>query len=112
MTPAPRAGYHRRVRLRTLLLLLVLATGLPIVAFAILSAYLVVMQEETAYVRAVTDRNRAFISAVDAELNGHIRTLQALGAARSLADGRMADFYDQARKILATQPAWTNIVLH
>ena len=100
------------MRLRTLLLLLVLATGLPVAAFAILSAYLVVNQEESAYVNAVRDRNRAFISAVDAELNGHIRALRTLGAARSLADDRLDDFYNQALKVLATQPSWTNINLH
>jgi signal transduction histidine kinase/CheY-like chemotaxis protein len=100
------------MRLRTLLLLLVLATGLPVAAFAILSAYLVVNQEESAYVNAVRDRNRAFISAVDAELNGHIRALRTLGAARSLADDRLEDFYNQALKVLATQPSWTNINLN
>ena len=100
------------MRLRTLLLLLVLATGLPIAAFAILSAYLVVNQEESAYVTAVRDRNRAFISAVDAELNGHIRALRSLSAARSLADDRLEDFYNQCLKVLGTQPSWTNINLH
>jgi signal transduction histidine kinase/ActR/RegA family two-component response regulator len=100
------------VSLRTLLLLLVLATGLPIAAFGLLSAASVVDREQSAYEAAIRDRNRAFMSAVDAELNGHVQTLRALAGSRALAGDDIRDFYEAARNVLETQAAWTNITLH
>jgi hypothetical protein len=93
-------------------LLLVLATGLPIAAFGLLSAASVVDREQSAYEAAIRDRNRAFMSAVDAELNGHLQTLRALAGSRSLARDDLRDFYAAARQVLETQAAWTNINLH
>jgi len=100
------------VSLRTLLLLLVLATGLPIAAFGLLSAASVVDREQSAYEAAIRDRNRAFMSAVDAELNGHVQTLRALAGSRALAGDDIRDFYEAARNVLETQASWTNITLH
>ncbi|HEX4926812.1 MAG TPA: hypothetical protein VFV74_02300, partial [Burkholderiales bacterium] len=71
----------KRMRLRTGLLLLVLATAVPVVAFALLASALVVKHQQDNYVTAVKDRNRAFMSAVDAELKAAIVALRALGAA-------------------------------
>ena len=99
------------MRLRTILLLLVLATGVPIAAFGLISALIFVDREQTSYEAAIRDRNRAFMSAVDAELNGHVQTLRALAGSRALARDDIEDFYQAARNVLATQPAWTNVNL-
>ena len=99
------------MRLRTVLLLLVVATGVPIAAFGLLSAVTVVDREQASYEAAIRDRNRAFMSAVDTELNGHVQTLRALAGSRALARDDLKDFYEAARNVLATQPAWTNVNL-
>lgn len=100
-----------RLRLRTGLLLLVLATALPLLAFALLASALVVKHQQDNYAAAVKDRNRAFMSAVDAELKGTIVTLEALTAHRSLAKGDLQSFHEAMLAVLSTQPSWFNIAL-
>ena len=99
------------MRLRTGLLLLVLATAVPLVAFALLASALVVRHQQDNYITAVKDRNRAFMSAVDAELKGTIVTLEALTANRALAEGDLRRFHRTAVSVLDTQPAWFNVIL-
>jgi signal transduction histidine kinase/CheY-like chemotaxis protein len=99
------------MRLRTALLLLVLATAIPLLVFALLASALVVKHQQDNFVTAVKDRNRAFMSAVDAELKGTIVTLQALTAAPSLQTDDLARFYRTATDTLATQPNWLSIIL-
>ncbi len=91
--------------------MLVLATAVPLVAFALLASGLLVEHENRNFVAAVKNRNRAFMSAVDAELKGSIVTLQALAASRRLAQGDVAGFHQDARDVLQTQPGWLNIIL-
>src|SRR5581483_12135747 len=99
------------MRLRSHLFMLVLATAVPLVAFALLASGLLVEHENRNFVAAVKNRNRAFMSAVDAELKGSIVTFQALAASRRLAQGDVAGFHQDARDVLQTQPGWLNIIL-
>src|SRR5690242_12036585 len=99
------------MRLRTGLLFLVLATAIPLVAFALLASALVVQHQQDNYVIAVKDRNRAFMSAVDAELKGTIVTLQAMTASDALSRGDLEQFYHRASATLATQPSWLAIIV-
>ena len=99
------------MRLRTGLLMLVLATAIPLVAFALVASALVVQHQQDNYVSAVKDRNRAFMSAVDAEVKGTIVTLQALTASRMLAEDDLAGFHRAMLAVLDTQPAWFNVIL-
>jgi signal transduction histidine kinase/ActR/RegA family two-component response regulator len=99
------------MRLRSHLFLLVLATAVPLLAFALLASGLLVQHENENFVAAVKNRNRAFMSAVDAELKGSIVTLQALASSRRLAQGDLKGFHDDARAVLTTQPNWLNVIL-
>src|SRR5689334_8848538 len=99
------------VRLRTSLFLLVLATAVPLVAFALLASALVVKRQHENYVIAVKDRNRAFMSAIDAEIKGTIVTLRALSASAALQDDDLPRFYKTAVATVATQPNWLSIVV-
>src|SRR5689334_6387454 len=99
------------MRLRTALVLLVLATALPLVVFALLASAMLVKHQQETYVTAVKDRNRAFMSAVDAELKGTIVALQAMSASGALKEGNLARFYATSQDVLATQPNWMNIAL-
>jgi signal transduction histidine kinase/CheY-like chemotaxis protein len=99
------------MRLRSGLLMLVLATAVPLVAFAVLASALVVKHTQDNYAIAVKDRNRAFMSAVDAELKGAIVTLQALTASRALAEDDLPRFHQSMIAVLDTQPSWFNVLL-
>jgi len=105
------ADKFRGIRLRSSLLLLVLATALPLLAFGLLASALVVKHQQDNFVTAVKDRNRAFMSAVDAELKGTIVTLQAMTAAPALKNGDLARFYRTAIDTVATQPNWLSVLL-
>src|SRR5690242_7717337 len=100
------------MQLRTSLLLLVLATAIPMLAFAVLATVTLVQHDEDNFVMAVKGRNRAFMSAVDGELKGTVVTLQALAASRALARDDLRTFHEEAAAVLASQPAWLNILVH
>src|SRR5690349_15128849 len=99
------------MRLRTSLLLLILATVVPLLTFAIVASALLVRHQQDNFVTAVKDRNRAFMSAVDADLRGSVEILQALSASRSLERGDIAAFHQDAGALLKTQPSWQTIIL-
>jgi len=100
------------MRLRTSLLLLAIATVLPLVVFAVLATAFVVQHENENFVRVAKSRNRAVIAAVDAEVRGAINTLEALSVVSSLASDDLQTFHDVAKEMLATQPSWNNVLLH
>jgi hypothetical protein len=51
------------------------------------------------------------MTAIDSELHGHIRALDALAAAPALARGDLPAFQDGARRVLHSQPDWRNVLL-
>jgi signal transduction histidine kinase/CheY-like chemotaxis protein len=97
--------------LRSRLLRLFAVTVLPLLTLAVVLALVVIRYEEAAYRTVATDRNRTFIAAVDSELRGHIRTLEAIAASPSLQQGDIRAFWDHSREILGTQPDWRNLIL-
>jgi signal transduction histidine kinase/ActR/RegA family two-component response regulator len=97
--------------LRSNLFLLVIGTVLPVTVLALVLSYLLVQQEKETFRKGALDRNRAFMTAVDAEIRGHLTTLQALAAARSLEAHDLRAFYDDAQRVLASQRDWRNIIL-
>jgi signal transduction histidine kinase len=99
------------VRLRSSLVSLVIATVVPLVLFAVLVTVFLVRYERDNFIQAMKDRNRAFLSAVDAELKGQITSLSALSAARSLEGDDLRRFHDDAVAVLKTQPDWLNVIL-
>ena len=99
------------MRLRNNLILLVVATALPLVMLATLASYLLVSHEQANFAGAVKDRNRAFMSAVDAELKGHVTSLQALTSLRSIVHDDLKAAYEDLVAVQRTQPWWLDVFL-
>ena len=99
------------MRLRNNLVLLVIATALPLVVLAVLASYLLVSHEQTNFVGAVKDRNRAFMSAVDAEIKGQVTSLQALTSLRSIVNGDLKAAHEDLVAVQRTQPWWLGVFL-
>jgi signal transduction histidine kinase/ActR/RegA family two-component response regulator len=99
------------MRIRSHLLLLAAGAMLPVLGFAVLVSAVLLNQVREGVERGARDRARAMITAVDAELHGTIATMEALAAAHALADDDVPRFRIAAARVLATQPAWTNVTL-
>ena len=99
------------MRLRAYLVSLALATLLPVALFAAVVVYFLVKEQRDTFRRGAEARTLAVSTAVDAELNGSIATLLALSTLPALDNGDFAAFRVRAERILATQPAWSNINL-
>lgn len=98
--------------LRWRLVLLVAGAVLPVALFAIIVATLLVQYEQRQFISAVQARNRAFMTAVDTELEGHTATLLAVSTSASLAVDDLVAFRRDAQAALQTQSDWENIVLN
>jgi len=94
------------MRLRSHLLLLSIATAAPVVALAVVIAFVVVKQERDSLRDAAGERVVAVMSAIDAELRGSLATLRALAASRQLESGNLKAFHAEALRILGTHPDW------
>ena len=99
------------MRLRSNLILLVIATAVPLVVLAVLASYLLVSHEQANFAAAVRDRNRVFMSAVDAELKGHVTSLQAITSLRSLVHGDLRAAHEDLIAVQHTQPYWLDVFL-
>lgn len=99
------------MRLRTRLFLLVAGTVVPLVSLALFLGILLVGHEREIFRQGAIDRNRAVMSAVDAEIHGHVTTLQALSAFRSIAASDLPAIHDAEKRVLATQHNWKQLML-
>ena len=99
------------MRLRTNLLYLVVGTIVPLIALATVLGFLLVDRERDAVRQGAINRNRAFMTAVDAALKGHISTLQALATVSSLERDDLETFRDDAVRVLDAQTDWQNVIL-
>ena len=99
------------MRLRSHLLLLTLATLLPMVVFGVTATVLISRREKAVFQRGAIERTLALLTAVDTELSGHATSLQALASSRSLTEDRLQDFHDEASRVLAAQPGWRTVRL-
>lgn len=98
------------MRLRTRLFQLVVSTVVPLVILAIVLGGLLAAREQDTFREGALARIRALMTAVDAELLGHVRAVETLGASRSL-ENDLAAFYLDAERVLQSQLDWQNIVL-
>ena len=99
------------MRLRTNLVYLVVGIVIPLVALATLLGLLLVKREREAFRQGAINRNRAFMTAVDAAVRGHISTLQVLASASSLQADDFDAFRRDAVRALEAQDDWQNIIL-
>ena len=68
-------------------------TALPLIAFALVAANLVVKQENESLLNAAKARNRAVMSAVDGEVGDAINALRALSVTPGLNSDDLHAFY-------------------
>ncbi|HWA39515.1 MAG TPA: hypothetical protein VG873_16795 [Burkholderiales bacterium] len=99
------------MRLRSSLFLLVLATAIPLVLSALVITVVLLQHDYDNFVQVAKDRNRAFMTAIDTEVNNSISTLQAVAASRSLGADDLEGFHKTLIATLATQPNWLNLQL-
>ena len=97
--------------IRSQLMLLAMGAALPVLAFAILLAIVLVEQGRMTVQRGATDQARAMMSAVDAELRGSITTIEAITASPALQGDDLPAFRAEALRVLATQPSWLDITV-
>ena len=83
----------------------------PFAAAAVLLAVQVIEDGRVMVVTEALGRARAIMTAVDAELEGHIRTVEALASSRNLEKGDVRAFYDESVRVLKSQSRWLNVGL-
>jgi signal transduction histidine kinase len=106
--------FHRLLRLYSLrshLVFLVAAAFVPLLAFAVIMVILSARNERAVFQRGATERTRALLTAVDAEVRSSMSTLQALASSRYLDNEDLRGFHDDAGRVLKTQPGWMTINL-
>src|SRR5512138_1283311 len=97
--------------LRAHLLLLVVATALPVIFVAAVLVARVVADNRVEAERRLLEAARAGAAVIDAELQSTIRTLQGLAESDRLTNAQLAEFRDQAQRVVATQPTWAAVSL-
>jgi signal transduction histidine kinase/ActR/RegA family two-component response regulator len=84
---------------------------LPVLVLVALLSLSALERERENYLASAHARNRTLINAMEAQMQGHLSTLRALAASAALERGDLKAFDAEARRVLATQPAWRNIML-
>ena len=97
--------------LRSHLILLVIVAFLPLLAFAVVMVVLSARSERAIFERGATERTRALITALDAELRSSITPLEALATSRHLDSDDLSGFYDEAARVLKSQSGWLTVNL-
>jgi signal transduction histidine kinase len=97
--------------LRANLILLVVIAFLPLLAFAVAMVILSARNERAIFEQGATERTRALVTAVDADLKSSISTLEALATSERLDRGDLRGFYEEAGRVLKTQPGWRNVIV-
>jgi signal transduction histidine kinase len=99
------------MKLRTRLFQLVAGTVVPLVLLAVVLGALIATEQRETYRDGALARIRALTTAIDAELLGHIRAAEALGASLSLEENDLRSFYSDAARVMRSQPDWHNVML-
>ena len=97
--------------LRFRLILLVVSASVPLLVFAAAMVVLSARNERAVFERGATERTRALITAVDAELKSSINTLEGLATSRLFDRGDLRGFYDEAARVVKSQPGWRTVIV-
>src|SRR5581483_9445869 len=101
-----------RMRLRSHLVLLVVAVLVPVTAFAAILTALNIRDQRAAVERALAETAAALALAVDRELEGAINTLQTLATSPEVQRHDVARLYAYAQRTRAeAHPGWASIAL-
>jgi signal transduction histidine kinase len=82
-----------------------------VLLLSVVLEYFLIQHEKDTFRQAAVDRNRTFLTALDAQIEGYMGILRALGTSSSLESGRLDAFYDESTRVLASQPDWRNVLL-
>src|SRR5688572_8327750 len=100
-----------RMELRSHLFSLAFGAIAPLAVLAVIAGIWLVENERETFRVGAEQRARALLTAVDAELKGHVTSVEALAAAPSLRDGDLRYFRRVAENTLASHRDWVNIRL-
>ena len=99
------------MKLRSHLLILTVATLLPLVVFAVVASVLFARQERSTFERGAIERTRALLTAIDTELRSSVTVLEAMATSPELRSGDLRTFHDEMTRTLTSQPDWFTIEL-
>jgi signal transduction histidine kinase/ActR/RegA family two-component response regulator len=99
------------MRLRSHLVALVVGVLLPMIGFSVVAIVMLGRYQQAGAERSAVGLSRALMNAVDESLRGNITTLQAMATSHSLEAGDLRAFDAEARRVLATQPDWMDVIL-
>ncbi len=97
--------------IRSQLVLLVLGTVIPVLAFAGISLAVFNKHSHEATGRALVETARALSVVIDQQVAASTSVLESLATSDKLRRGDLKGFDRKARAVLATQPRWQSIVL-
>ena len=97
--------------LRSRLILLVLATMTPLLIFALAMVIRLGKEERATFQRGATERTRALLTALDAELGSSITVLEAVATWDHLDTNDLRSFYEDSMRVLRSQPSWITLNL-
>ncbi|HEX6007100.1 MAG TPA: ATP-binding protein [Burkholderiales bacterium] len=97
--------------LRSYLVLLALATLLPVAVFAVVVGVLLVDSQRDTFRHGAQERTLAVLTALELELKRSISTLEALAVSGTLETSDLQDFRTIATSVLFTQRDWRTINL-
>ncbi|MBD1847171.1 hypothetical protein H6F89_27960 [Cyanobacteria bacterium FACHB-63] len=97
--------------LRWYLVILVAGTLLPVVMFAVVVAYRLSSEAQSASERRALLAARNLASTVERELSSTTRTLQALASSEQLNQDNLEAFHSEAKRVVPTQPSWITVIL-
>jgi PAS domain S-box-containing protein len=100
------------MKLRSYLILFVVAAVLPVVIFACVMTYLSYQQQRENIANGMIERARAISAALDREFLVSIQSLKILAASTHLDKGELSEFYGDMKGALAAYSrAWQNLTL-
>ncbi len=99
------------MKLRSHLIVLIVSTLLPVLAFTGLMIFRFWRQQRAIVEDSLLETARAVSLAVDREVIAWTSALEALGTSKDLDSGDLRSFYEAAQRVLKTRDDWNNILL-
>lgn len=99
------------MKLRSHLILLVVAALVPVLIFAGVMIVVFDRQQRATVESQMIDTVRALSLAVDREVAAWVSSLEALGSSKHLDSGNLSAFREEATRVLKTRDDWNNILL-
>jgi len=102
---------ERRAPFRSIALLFVALSLLPLIVFSSFLVRRVVASERASSERLLLQGARLQSEAIERELSASVRALSALAQSPLLTTGNLRGFYDEGRGVVDTQDSWYYILL-